>query len=157
MPWLTTRNWHWWTVKNGTLRQRRYLKCLPLRTFHLYVVTFQQHPHIEYISSSWYNIPETVFLSWYLRLLLTRKPLNNGFLMLNLKSSPRKLYSRHHDMVNRYGISVSQMTTDMFRLSESKSSLFSFITGFVTQGTGRVPLVEQEILIRPEHMGSSRF
>ena len=77
--------------------------------------------------------------------------------MLNLKSSPRKHYSRHHDMVNRYGISVSQMTTDMFRLSESKSSLFSFITGFVTQGTGRVPLVEQEILIRPEHMGSSRY
>jgi len=24
---------------------------------------------------------------------------------------------RHHGMINRYGISVSQMTTDMFRLS----------------------------------------
>ena len=27
------------------------------------------------------------------------------------------LYGRHHDFVNRYGVSVSQMTTDMFRLS----------------------------------------
>ena len=28
----------------------------------------------------------------------------------------RKYYYRHHDLVNRYGISVSQMTTDMFHL-----------------------------------------
>jgi hypothetical protein len=62
-----------------------------------------------------------------------------------------------HDMVNRYGISVSQMTTDMFRLSESKSSLFSFITGFITQGTGRIPLVEQEILIHRCGLNVWRF
>ena len=37
-------------------------------------------------------------------LLLTRKLL-------------RKFYGRHHDLVDRYGISVSQMTTDMFHLS----------------------------------------
>jgi predicted peroxiredoxin len=34
-----------------------------------------------------------------------------------LKSSFRKFYSRHHDLDGRYGISVSQMTTDMFILS----------------------------------------
>jgi hypothetical protein len=28
-----------------------------------------------------------------------------------------KFYGRHHDLVDRYGISVSQMTTDMFHLS----------------------------------------
>jgi hypothetical protein len=28
-----------------------------------------------------------------------------------------KFYGRHHDLVNRWGISVSQMTMDMFRLS----------------------------------------
>jgi predicted NUDIX family phosphoesterase len=28
----------------------------------------------------------------------------------------RKVESRHHDLVNRYGIFVSQMTTDMFHL-----------------------------------------
>ena len=50
------------------------------------------------------------------RLLLTRKLLNQGFLLVKLKSSLRKLYCRHHDLNDRYEISVSQMTTDMFHL-----------------------------------------
>ena len=50
-------------------------------------------------------------------LLLTRKLLNQGFPLVKLKSSLRKLYGRHHDLVDRYGISVSQMTPDMFHLS----------------------------------------
>ena len=43
------------------------------------------------------------------RLLLTRKQLNQRHLIVKLKSSLRK--------VDRFGISVSQMTTDMFNLS----------------------------------------
>jgi hypothetical protein len=35
---------------------------------------------------------------------------------------------RHHDLVDRYGISVSQMTTDMFHLSLHFPVLSSFIT-----------------------------
>ena len=54
-------------------------------------------------------------------LLLTSKLLKNGFLLVKLKSSLRKFYGRHHDLVNRYGVFVSQMTTDMFRLSYSLS------------------------------------
>ena len=50
-------------------------------------------------------------------LLLARKQLNQGFLLVKLKSSLQKFYGRHHDLVDRYGISVSQMTTDMFHLS----------------------------------------
>ena len=50
-------------------------------------------------------------------LLLTRKLLNQGLLFVKLKSLLRKFYGRHHDMVDRYGIYVSQMTTDMFHLS----------------------------------------
>ena len=50
-------------------------------------------------------------------LLLTRKFLNQGFLLVKIKSSIRKFYGHHHDLVNHYGISVSQMTTDMFHLS----------------------------------------
>ena len=42
-------------------------------------------------------------------LLLTRKLLNQGFLLVKLKSLPRKLYSRNHDLVDRYGISVSYL------------------------------------------------
>ena len=49
-------------------------------------------------------------------LLLTMKLLNQGFLFVKLKSSLRKCYGRHHDLVDRYGISVSQMTTDIFHL-----------------------------------------
>ena len=37
--------------------------------------------------------------------------------LVKLKSSIRKFYGRHHDFVDRYGISVSQMSTDMFHLS----------------------------------------
>jgi hypothetical protein len=48
------------------------------------------------------------------RLLLTRKPLSQGFPLVKLKSSLRKFYGRH--LVDRYGISVSQMTIDMFHL-----------------------------------------
>ena len=51
------------------------------------------------------------------RLLLIRKLLNQEFLVVKLKSSFRKIYGGHHDLVNHYQMSVSQMTTDMFCLS----------------------------------------
>ena len=50
-------------------------------------------------------------------LLLTRKLLNQWSLLVKFKSSLRKFYGRHYDLVDRYDISVSQMTTDMFHLS----------------------------------------
>ena len=50
-------------------------------------------------------------------LLLTMKLPNQEFLLVMLKSSLRKCYGCHHDLVDCYGISVSQMTTGMFHLS----------------------------------------
>jgi hypothetical protein len=47
-------------------------------------------------------------------LLLTRKLLHQGFLLVKLKSSLRETYGRHHDLVDCYGISVSQMTMEEF-------------------------------------------
>ena len=44
-------------------------------------------------------------------LMLTRKLLYQGFLLVKLRTSLRKFYGRHHDLVVRYGLSVSQMTT----------------------------------------------
>jgi hypothetical protein len=44
-------------------------------------------------------------------LLLARNLLNQGFLLVKMKSSLRKFYG--------YGISVSQITTDMFHLSST--------------------------------------
>ena len=46
--------------------------------------------------------------------MLTRELLNQGFLLIRLKPSLRKFYGGHNDLVDRYGISVSQMTTDMY-------------------------------------------
>ena len=53
-------------------------------------------------------------------LLLTRK--------LKLKSSLRIFYDCHHDSVDQYGISVSQMTTDMFTCRKHFPVLSSFLT-----------------------------
>jgi hypothetical protein len=119
IPWPTPRNWQWGAVKNENLRQKD--------DFNFPIVNF------PFICS---NIPAApaygVYISKLIRysrgcgsyhdfldrgLLLTRRPLNHGFLLVKLKSSLRKFYGRHHDLVERYGISVSQMTTDMFHLS----------------------------------------
>jgi hypothetical protein len=42
-------------------------------------------------------------------LLLTGKLLSQGFLLIKLKSSLRTFYGRHHNLIDRYAISVSQM------------------------------------------------
>ena len=57
-------------------------------------------------------------------LLLSRKLLHQGFLLVKLKSLLRKFYGSHQYSVDRYGISVSQMTTDMFHLSWGLPCLF---------------------------------
>ena len=49
--------------------------------------------------------------------LLTRKLFNKEFQMMKLKLSLRKFYGRHHELVDRYGITVSQMISDMFLTS----------------------------------------
>ena len=85
------------------------------------------------------------------------KLLNKGFLLVTLKSSLRKFYGRHHDWVDRYGISVSQMTTDNAPLvvNTSRSFLHSWlITGFVTILARRASLVGHELLTLPEQLSS---
>ena len=54
----------------------------------------------------------------------------------------RKFNSCHHDLVNSYGTSVSQMITDIFNLSSTLSGPFLIhdFVGFVTRVTRRVPL-----------------
>jgi hypothetical protein len=82
-------------------------------------------------------------------LLLTRKLLNQGFLLVKLKTSLRKFYGRHHELVNRYGISVSLV------VNTSRSFPPSWlITGFVTRLTRRVSLLEQELFTLPELLSS---
>ena len=75
------------------------------------------------------------------RLLLTRKLLNQGFLLVKLKLSLRQFYGRHHDLVGRYWISVSLVEQELLTIpghlclppvfSEGSSyPIFSFISMF---------------------------
>lgn len=72
------------------------------------------------------------------------RPVNDGpHIVAMLKLSNRKVYCRHHDLANRKGISVLQMTINLFQ--------FSFFThpcvipGFVTRVERLVPLVEKDM------------
>ena len=86
-------------------------------------------------------------------LLLTRKLLDQWFLLGKLKSSLRKFYGRHHVLVDCCGIYATKMNTDIFHFLV----LYSFMTYHTvcTRLTRRVPLVEHELLNLPEHMSSS--
>jgi hypothetical protein len=43
-----------------------------------------------------------------------------------------KVYGRHHDLVNRYGIYVSQMTTDMLQTLPGHSCLSLLYTVYIS-------------------------
>jgi len=68
-------------------------------------------------------------------LLLTRMLLNQVFLLVKLKSLLRKFYGLHPELVDRYGISLSQMDMfNLFLLNTYRSFLHSWlITGFITR------------------------
>ena len=57
-------------------------------------------------------------------LQLTKKQLCQVFLVVKLRSSLLKFYGLFQDFVNRYGISVSHITSDMFPLSHITSDMF---------------------------------
>jgi len=64
-----------------------------------------------------------------------------------------------HDLINRYGTCVSQLTNDHVYVPLVVNTFRSFshswrITGIVTRVTQRVPLVEQELPTFPEHLSS---
>ena len=91
-------------------------------------------------------------------LLLTRKLLSQGFLLVNLKSSLRKFYGRHHEWLG-WSLWNICVTNDhgYVPLVVNKSRSFPrswLITGFVTRLTQRVSLVEQELPTLPEHLSS---
>jgi len=86
-------------------------------------------------------------------LLLKRRLLNQGFLLVKLKSSLRKFYGGHHDLVDRYRISVSQKNPSV--LNTSRSFPHScLITEFVTRLARRVPHVGHKLLTLPEYLSS---
>ena len=80
------------------------------RCFNFHIVNFPAAPvYGVYISQLIRYSRACGFYQDFLdrELLLIRKLLNQGFLLVKLKSSLRQLYDRHHDLVDRYGISVT--------------------------------------------------
>jgi hypothetical protein len=78
-----------------------------LWTFHLYVhiVIFQQHLLSQFIRYSrafgfCHDFLDRV-------MLLARKVPNQGFLVIKLKSSLRKIYGRHDGLANSYGMCIT--------------------------------------------------
>ena len=66
------------------------------------------------------QLPHSDFL--YSAQLLTQKRINQGYIAPRLKSSLNKLY-RHHNLVDRYEISIFQMTIDLLHFTK----MFSFL------------------------------
>jgi hypothetical protein len=133
------------------------ISIFPLWTFHLYVATFKQHLHngvyisqlIRY-SSAWGSYQDFLDRG----LLLTRKLLNQGFLLVKSKSSLRKFYGRHYDLVDRYGIYLCHKWPRICSTCRKQFPIHDLSTGSVTRLTRRVPLVEQKLLILPDHLSS---
>jgi len=138
------------------------ISIFPLWTFHLYVAIFQQHLHNGvYISQMIrYSRACGSYQDFLDRgLLLTKKLLNQGFLLVKLKSlrSPPWLGWPLWNIcvTNDHGyVPLVVKTSRPFPHSR-------LVTGFVTRLTQRVSLVEQELLTLPEHLSSppvfSRF
>ena len=81
-------------------------------------------------------------------MLLTRKLLSQWFLLVKLKLSLRKLHGCHHDLVNRFGISVTQITTGYVPFVVITMTFCPhswLITWFATRLARWVPLVEQKM------------
>jgi hypothetical protein len=110
IPWPTPRNWRWGAVRNETLRQKRWFQfpivnfpciCSSIPAAPAYGVYISQLIRYSRACGSYQEFLDR-------GLLLTRNLLNRRFLIIKLKSSLRKFYGRHHDLVDRY--------TDMFHL-----------------------------------------
>ena len=92
---------------------------------------------------------------FYRTVLPTRKLLNKGFLVVKLKSSLRKCYRRHNDLVNRNMCVTNDHRCVPFVGITSWSFSYSWlITVFAIRVTWWVPHVEKELLTLPEHLGS---
>ena len=48
---------------------------------------------------------------------LTNRLLEKGYIAIRLNSSLQKFYGRHYELVDRYGVSIYAMKTDLFNVS----------------------------------------
>ena len=67
------------------------ITIFPFWTLHLNVAIFQQHLYMEYISLSWYDIPELVFPGRISEVVANRELKNQLFLVVKLVISSKAL------------------------------------------------------------------
>ena len=87
-------------------------------------------------------------------LLLTRKLLIQGFLLVKLKSSLQKFYRRHHDWLTVVEYLCHKWSRICSICRKQFPVLSSIMTGFVTRLTRQVSLMQEELLTLPEHLSS---
>ena len=108
LPWPSSWNRQRRKIESKTLRQTRSLHF--------------SNSQLPFISS---NIPVSQLIRYSTACaeysdfldraqLLTQNLLKQDHVAPRLKSSLRKLYGRHHNLVDRYEIFISQMTMDLF-------------------------------------------
>ena len=131
------------------------ISICPLLTFHLYVATFQQHLHMEYISLRWYDNSELVVP---IRISLIEGCCLQGSYWT--KGSFRKVEVITSKILRSppwlgwplWNICV---TNDHGYVPLVVNTSRSFPNSrFVTWLARRVPLVEQDLLTLPEHLNS---
>ena len=135
------------------------ISIFPLWTFHLYVATFQQHLHMEYISLRWYDIPDLWFLSGFpwQRVAANKEA-----------TEPRVPFDKVEVITSKILRSPTWLGGPLWNIcvtndhgyvplvvNTSRSFPHSWlIARFITRLTRRVPLAEQELITLPEHMSS---
>ena len=82
-------------------------------------------------------------------LLLTRKLVKQGFLVVRLRPPFWKFYSCHHDLVEHHGISVAHMTMNMFHL------FYSYILSFF-QDLSPIWITELAKIVGPDRQNNGR-
>ena len=154
IPWHTPQNWQWGTKDKRDDFNFPIVKfpfiCSNIPAAPVYGVNISQLLRYSRACGSYQDFLER-------GMLLTRVLLNQGFLLVKLKSSLRKFYGRHHDLVDRHGIFLSQNDHGYVTLvvSTSRFILHSWlITESVARITRRMPLMEQELPTLPEHLSS---
>lgn len=117
---LSIQIWQWDPIENKT-------DDFDFPIFLSYVTTFLQHLLIVSVRAVFQRFVHCLdFIDRYL--LLIRKLQNQRFKVINLKSSLRTFYGRHHDLIICCRMSVFNMTACMFRLSLWNLLLSSYST-----------------------------
>ena len=155
IQWWWERNW--WHIEIDSKGRLRTKPCDKRDDFNFPIVNFPEAPaHRACISQliRYFRAGGSYHRFFDRGLLLTRKLLNQWFLLVKLKSSLWMFYGWplwYIDLCHKWPRIYVPLVVNI-----SRSFPHSWLkgTGFVTRLTRRVSLVEQELLTIPEHLSS---